>query len=219
MHISEGVLNTPTVVVTTIAAVGLIVYSAKGVKSEEIPKIALMTGVFFTGSLIHIPIGPASIHLLLSGIIGMILGRRTPISISLALILQLFLFQFGGLTSFGANVLNTSLPAMLMFWLVRPLISEKKSSQFICGVLAGSIAVVGTVLGVGISLVESNTQFGIGAFSTIHMLVYGHIPLMIIEGIFTGFVVQFIVSVRPQILAVLQNDKEEVKPLTINNNI
>lgn len=36
-----------------------------------------MTAAFFVASLIHVPIGPTSVHLLLNGLLGVVVGRRT----------------------------------------------------------------------------------------------------------------------------------------------
>ena len=94
MHILDGVLGTPVVVVTSVAAAGLVAWSVKGIKEKELPKIALMSSVFFVASMIHVNIGGSSVHLLMSGIIGLVLGRRTPFAIAVSLILQLLTIHF-----------------------------------------------------------------------------------------------------------------------------
>ena len=87
MHILDGVLSPPVVAVTSVAAAGLVAWSLKGTKEEDVPKIAVTSALFFVGSLVHVNVGASSVHLLLSGIIGLVLGRRTPLAISIALIL------------------------------------------------------------------------------------------------------------------------------------
>ena len=114
MHILDGVLGPPVVAATSVAAAGLVGWSLKDTKEKDIPQIALMSAVFFVGSLVHVNIGGSSVHLLLSGIIGLTLGRRTPVAVSIALILQLLILQFGGITSLGANIIDVSIPAMLI---------------------------------------------------------------------------------------------------------
>lgn len=200
MHISDGVLGTPVVAATSVAAAGLVAYSLKGTKEKEIPRIALMSAVFFVGSLVHINVGGSSVHLILSGIIGLVLGRRTPIAISIALLFQMLLFQFGGLSSYGANIIDVSVPAMIMAWLIKPILGKDSKRDFLGGFLAGSMSVALTIVFVSVMLIESNMRFGFGPFSSINGLMIGHIPIMLGEGIVTGFAVRMIMKTRPDII-------------------
>ena len=50
-------------------AVGL-----KKLKEDKIPQAAILSAAFFVASLIHVPIGPSSVHLILNGIVGLMLG-------------------------------------------------------------------------------------------------------------------------------------------------
>ena len=87
------------------------------VRDEEIPRIALMTAAFFVASLIHVPIGPTSVHLLLNGLLGVIVGRRAPLAVLLGLTLQAVLFGHGGFTTIGVNTCVMALPALGAAWL------------------------------------------------------------------------------------------------------
>jgi cobalt/nickel transport system permease protein len=204
MHISEGVLSAPMVAATSVAAVGLVAYSLKGIKEEDIPRISLMSAVFFVGSFIHVNVGGSSVHLLLTGIIAIILGRRTPIAISIALLLQALLFQYGGLTTYGANIINMSLTPMIIASLIRPLLGEGSKKDTALGAFAGFSSVVFCLLCVSLMLVESNIRYGFGAFSSVNMLIVGHIPVMLIEAVVTGIAVRMILKVRPEIIKVNQ---------------
>lgn len=205
MHISDGILSMPVVVGTSAAALGLVGFSLKGLEEKEIPKIALMSAAFFVGSFVHFNVGFSSVHLLLSGVIGFILGRRTPIAISVALILQLLILQFGGFTSLGANILNVSIPAMLLSYCLRPYLGKGHKHNFFLGAIAGGGTVLLTILLICLTLLESNARFGIGIFSTIDALVFAHVPVMVIEAIVTGFIVQMMMQTRPDVL----NKKKE----------
>lgn len=199
MHILDGVLSTPVIAITSAAAVGLVAWSLKGTKEDDVPKIALTSAVFFVGSLVHVNVGGSSVHLLLSGIIGLILGRRTPMAISLALILQLLILNFGGLTSLGANIIDVSIPSMLVGSLVRPYLGKNKAVNFAVGAAAGCLSVILTVIFVSIMLLESNLRFGFGPFSALTGLIVGHIPVMLIELVVTGFAVSIIAEARPEL--------------------
>ena len=200
MHILDGVLGPPVVAATSVAAAGLVGWSLKDTKEKDIPQIALMSAVFFVGSLVHVNIGGSSVHLLLSCIIGLTLGRRTPVAVSIALILQLLILQFGGITSLGANIIDVSIPAMLIAALVRPHMNRSRLGNAACGAAAGGLSVVLTVLFVSVMLIESNLRFGFGPFSAVTGLIVGHIPVIIIEAAVTGFAVSMIARIRPEIL-------------------
>ena len=87
------------------------------VRDEEIPRIALMTAAFFVASLIHVPVGPTSVHLLLNGLLGVIVGRRAPLAVLLGLTLQAVLLGHGGFTTIGVNTCVMALPALGAAWL------------------------------------------------------------------------------------------------------
>lgn len=75
-----------------------------------------MSAMFFIASFIHIPIGPTSIHLILSGLIGAFLGFNAGLAIFAALLLQALLFGYGGITVLGVNLLMIASPAVLGFY-------------------------------------------------------------------------------------------------------
>jgi cobalt/nickel transport system permease protein len=62
---------------------------------------------------IHVPVGVGSVHLILNGLIGLLLGWLAFPVIFVALILQALLFSFGGFAVLGANTLLLAAPAVL----------------------------------------------------------------------------------------------------------
>ena len=206
LHLADGVLSIPVVVATTTAAAGILAYSVKGLDEEEIPKISLMTGAFFVSSLISIPVGPTTIHPMLGGLLGLVLGKRTPLGIFIGLLLQAILFQHGGLTTLGANTLLFSLPALLIYAVFG---KRKRISMFLKGALAGGFSIIGGVgLLIGVLLL-TDQRFGEGFFSVVNMIVAGHIPLVIIEGILTGFAVSYLYKVKPGLFSYKINTGKE----------
>ena len=113
MHISEGILSAPVLVTGAALTATAVGYSLKKMEHKEVPRVAILSSVFFVASLIHVPVGPSSVHLILNGIIGVLLGWSTFPAILVALALQGVLFQFGGITTLGVNTFNMALPAII----------------------------------------------------------------------------------------------------------
>ena len=55
-----------------LAAAG-VAYALKKMDYDRIPQVAIMSSAFFVASLIHVPSGPASVHLVLNGLTGLVL--------------------------------------------------------------------------------------------------------------------------------------------------
>ncbi len=197
MHIADGVLSTPVIATTAVITVGTLVYAVKGMEEEEIPKTSLLAGLFFALSLISIPIGPSSIHPLFAGLLGVILRRRAPLALFVALLLQAVLFQHGGLTALGANTFMLSVPALLSAFMFERM---QKQKVFVRGAFVGGLAVLITVAILIILLMLTGRQFGEGTFSVINVLMVGHLPLVVIEAVVTGAALQLIAKARPELL-------------------
>ena len=67
---------------------------------------------FFVASLVHIRIGPTSVHLLLNGLAGVLLGLRAGPSIAVGLTLQAVLIGHGGFSALGVNICVMTIPAL-----------------------------------------------------------------------------------------------------------
>ncbi len=117
VHISDGVLTAPWWLGGYVAAAVLLALSAWRVRDEEIPRISLLTAAFFVVSLIHVRVGPTSVHLLMNGLIGIVLGPRAALAIFCGLFLQYCFVSHGGLQSLGVNTCVMTLPALLA-WLL-----------------------------------------------------------------------------------------------------
>ncbi|MCM8786075.1 MAG: cobalt transporter CbiM [Candidatus Omnitrophica bacterium] len=193
MHISEGVLSGKVLGVGALITIGGTFVGVKDLKFEDYPKVSLLTSAFFVASLIHIPIGPTSTHLVLNGLCGIILGWKSFPSILLALFLQAILFQFGGLTSLGVNTANMAIPAVISYYLFRPFL---KKNYFFSGFLSGFFSIFFSSLLVCFSLYFTEKHF-INLAKTIFI---AHFPVAIIEGFVTGFILSFLNKTKREII-------------------
>lgn len=121
VHISDGVLAWPWLAGGFALTALLLWLATWRLHEEEIPRVAILTAAFFVSSLIHVKAGPTSIHLLLSGLVGVVLGLRAGLAIFVGLLLQVFLMQHGGWLSLGVNTCVMTAPALLSFVLFQML--------------------------------------------------------------------------------------------------
>ncbi len=121
VHIADGVLTTEWWASGFVAAAVLAALGAWRIRDEEIPRVALLTAAFFVASSFHIRVGPTSVHLLLNGLIGVILGPRACLAIPIGLWLQYLLIQHGGSSTIGINSCVMAVPALLA-WLLFALL-------------------------------------------------------------------------------------------------
>jgi len=197
MHISEGVLSPQVLGLGALLGAGGVAVGLKKIDYEDIPVVAVLSSSFFVASLIHVPVGPSSVHLVLNGLIGVILGWRTFPSILVALSLQALLFQFGGFTVLGVNTFNMAVPALIAYALFnRPIRRGRGKMVFICGFLAGVTGIAGGAVLIALCLVTTGEAF----INVARLIIVSHIPVMIIEGVVTGFCVVFLKRVKPEIL-------------------
>lgn len=194
MHLADGVLSTPVIIATYGASIGSLAIGAKGIEDEDIPKISLMSATFFAASLISIPVPPTSVHPLLCGLIGIILGKRAALAFFPALLLQALLFKHGGITSLGANTIMLFIPAYISYLLYNKLPIKK---DLIRAGLVGAVSVIMTIIILIILLALTDQRFAQGDFSVVKIAIVGHLPILIGESIITGFAVQFIEKNKP----------------------
>ena len=200
MHISEGVLSASVLVSGAALGAAGTAIGLKKIDYDRIPEVAILSAAFFVASLVHVPIGPASVHLILNGLVGVFLGWVAFPAILVGLLLQVLLFKYGGLTSLGVNTVIMALPAAVCFHVFRSGIRSKNpatsmASSFLCGFGAIFLASLLAAL----SLAFTGEQF----LAVAKLIVIAHLPVMVIEGLVTVFCVKFLKRVKPEMLEVV----------------
>jgi cobalt/nickel transport system permease protein len=194
MHIVDGALSTPVLAAGAAAAVAGVALGLKKMEMEHIPQAGVMSAVFFVASLVHVPIGLSSVHLILNGLMGLALGWVAFPAILIALLLQAVFFGFGGITVLGVNTVNIALPAVAVYHLFGPAIrSAAPGASLILGSLAGAGAIALTTLLVALSLALSGEEF----LAAAQLTFFAHIPVMFVEGLLTGAAAVLINRVKP----------------------
>jgi cobalt/nickel transport system permease protein len=190
MHISEGVLSVPVLAVgwgTAAAGLGI---GLKKTKPEDLPRTALVSAVLFLVSLVHVPLGPSSIHLTMLGLAGLLLGWSAFPALFIALFLQGMLLQFGGLLSLGVNTTIMGTAALVGFSIGKLLPAKAKyPAAFIAGFLA---VMIGSVL-VVLALFASSMDLAL----TAKLIFAANLPLALVEGIISAVMVIFLSRMMP----------------------
>ena len=195
MHISEGVLSAPVLISgAALAATGVAV-GLRRLDHERLMSTAMLAAVFFVGSLVHVPVGLGSAHLILNGLLGMLLGWAAFPAIFTALLLQAVLFQYGGLTTLGVNTVIMAAPAVLCAALFSPLRAKSVYGRRVAAFCCGAFSVAGAGLLAALSLTFSEDGFWLSA----RLLFVAHIPIMLAEGLVTALAMGFMLKVRPEV--------------------
>jgi cobalt/nickel transport system permease protein len=199
MHISDGVLSAQVLIAGAAVAAGGTAVGLKKMDIDKVPRVAVLTAAFFISSLIHIPVGPSSVHLVLGGLMGLLLGWACFPAILIGLLLQSLLFQFGGITVLGVTTVNIGVPALLVYFLFHRLIKNNmKVMSLVSAALAGALAVLLSSILVAFTLVFSGEEF----ITIAKLVVVAHLPVMAIEGMVNVFVVILLKRVKPEVLEV-----------------
>lgn len=165
---------------------------------DRLVAVGILSAAFFVASLIHVPVGLSSAHLMLNGLVGVLLGWAAFPSILVALLLQALLFQFGGITVLGVNVFTMGFAAVISWYVFRaicylcPGMKGVRVAAFMGGALGVALAAVLTAL----ALAFTDEVFWLAA----RLLLLAHLPVMLVEGLVTMFTVSFIMRVRPELL-------------------
>lgn len=206
MHIMDGVVTNPLLIGATACSLGLVAYGLKRIQPDDVPKIALLAAAFFVASVIRVPIGPTAAHLMLTGLLGLVLGPAIFPALLAGLLLQTLIFGFGGISVIGLNLLNMSLPGYAAYLLFQPVLrsilsrgTESAGNQhrdlFLVGFGAGCFALLGSVIMVALSLVLSGQEF----IPVAKFMVIANAPVMIVEGLVVGVALRLLALIKPEL--------------------
>ena len=195
MHISEGVLSGGVLLTGWVFSGVGITIGLKKTNPEKIVRTALLSSAFFLASLVNVKVGVSSTHLSFIAPMGIILGWGIFPAIFTALILQAFLFQFGGLLVLGVNTFTMSYAGLITNLLFGKIIRESKNKYviFTASFLAGAFAVIFAVFGVSVFLWNTDRNF----LDASKIIFLAHIPLSVIEGFVTAFLISWLKKVSP----------------------
>jgi len=199
MHISEGVLPGWLLAAGWGLSVAGLVVGLKKMEHRKLPLVALLSSVFFVASLIHVPVGITSVHLILNGLVGVLLGWTAFPAIFVALLFQALFFQFGGITVLGVNTFNMAAGALVAYYLTRPLLRNPTRGKLIAaGVVSAFSAIFTSALLLSLELLACGSSFK----STAALAFIAHLPVAAAEAVINSLVLLFLYKNAPELLEV-----------------
>lgn len=196
MHIVDGALSNEVLIGGAVLAAGGIALGLKSLPAEKMPAAGVLSATFFVASLVHVPIGPSSVHLIMNGLAGLVLGWAAFPALFVALLLQAVFFGFGGLTVLGVNTVNIALPAVLVYYICRRgIASGSPTVAAIWGGIGGGLAIALTTGCVALSLALTGDEF----LAAAKLTFFAHIPIMVIEALITAAAIYLARKVKPEL--------------------
>ncbi|BAT71935.1 cobalt/nickel transport system permease [Thermosulfidibacter takaii ABI70S6] len=203
MHIPDGFLSVPVALSTLAVSGAAVVHSTKKVSNilgdKEVPLVGVMAACIFAAQMLNFPVaGGTSGHLIGGALVAIVLGPEVGVLVMTSVLLvQALIFQDGGITALGANILNMGVIASYLGYFAYKLGTLVIKNDFVCSFLAGWFSVFVAAVACSLELALSGTiplKVVLPAMAGVHALIG------IGEGLITAFAVAFIRSVKPEIL-------------------
>ncbi len=224
MHIPDGYLSPQTYVPLYAVFIASAAVAVKKIKEKIdkklIPFLGMAAAFSFLIMMFNIPIpGGTTGHAVGAAIIALLFGPWVAfIAVSVALIIQAFVFGDGGITAIGANCINMALIIPFVSWYVFKIISGKNVSitrnsiaAFIAGYVSLNTAALITAIEFGIQPLIASGKDGnplyapyplsvaVPAMLLEHLLLFG-----IIEGIVTFLIFRYFYKNNREIIGALK---------------
>jgi cobalt/nickel transport system permease protein len=193
-------------------------YSIKQVEKEDNEdksvKMGVLGAMIFASQMVNftIPGTGASGHIVGTVLLAALVGPFASfITIASILLVQAFIFADGGLLAYGCNVINMGFFGAFIAYplIMKPILKRSMNKKTIMiasiatSIIALQLGAAGVVFETSVSSISS---YSLSTFLLLMLPI--HLAIGLIEGIITGFVLQYLYSVRPSLIAI--NSKEEV---------
>ena len=220
IHLGEGSFPVWALVFWTLIGTGLlsaVAYRVRkgGIRTNQIALAGIGAAASFAIFQLNIPVW-GGIHMNLTGLVGILAGPLLGALIALVVNIFSAALGHGAVGLLGANVLVNATEAVVAYYLFKTLIGmdwdvfPASASAATVGLSAGAVlmGVIIVVSGVnGSALPRGDLAVAVGG------LVGLNLGVAVIEGILTGFIVQFLASVRPDLVGVEEQEvREEEMP-------
>ena len=199
MHIPDGYLSPPWVAATYAASLAYAAVAARRLSRlltpEAVTTVTVFAAAVFAAQMLNWPLpGGTSLHFVGGALAGIVLGPWLGfLAIALVVTVQALVFNDGGITTLGANILNMAVIDVVVgyavYRLALRLLGSSPRARMIAAFLAGwlGITAAGTAAGVEIGLSPS---FPYAVEVTVPVMAAWHAALGVIEGAITALVAE-----------------------------
>jgi cobalt/nickel transport system permease protein len=202
VHIPDGFFDLKTIVTTTALSGASLTYAVRrtkaALKNRQVPLMGVMAAFIFAAQMININVifvPGVSGHLIGAVLAAIVLGPwNASIIMTTVLFIQWLLFQDGGITALGGNVLNMAVLAPLAgyytYRLITGIISGpvgRRAATFIAAWLSVQV----TAAAAAVELAFSG-NIDIRLQTLLAGLLFYHVFIGLIEGVITAAVVAYL---------------------------
>ena len=207
LHIPDGFLNIPVLLLTWAIAIALIAMSLNRAQAEyqerAVPLMGVCAAFIFAAQMINFPIpGGTSGHLLGGTLAGALLGPWAGSLVMVAVfIVQAVVFQDGGLTVLGANIFNMGLIGTFCGYYLYRTIRNAIGRDTLQGVVVGAAVAAWTSVVVASIIVAIQLAWSGTVPLTVALVAMAswHVIIGIGEALITVIALSFIWRTRPDL--------------------
>jgi cobalt/nickel transport system permease protein len=216
IHLGEGSFPVAALIVWTLVGTGLvggILYRIRkgGIQTHQIALGGIGAAASFAIFQLNIPIW-GGIHMNLTGLVGILAGPLLGALIALVVNIFSAAMGHGAVGLIGANTLVNASEAIVAYYAFRSLmrmdwdIFPSSAAAATLGLSAGAL-LMGAIIVVsgvnGSALPRADLTIAVAGLVGLNMGV------AVVEGVLTGFIVQFLASVRPDLLGLVPGETDQ----------
>jgi cobalt/nickel transport system permease protein len=206
VHIPDGVLDPVTCLGTAALSAGAVGLALRRVRRDlperVVPLMGVVAACVFAAQMLNFPIpGGTSGHILGSVLAAVLLGPWAGVLVmAVVLSVQCVLFQDGGLTALGANVLNVAVAGPLAGYAIYDLLRRQVGG--LRGTIAGAVIAAWfvTLAAATLCAIELSLSGRFPLMPTLGVMLLVHSVIGIGEALVTGLALGFVLRVRPDLV-------------------
>jgi len=218
VHIPDGFLSAPVAAATWTGGAVSLAWALRAERAEPgpapAPTLGALAAFVFAGQLVNVPLVPGTSGHLVGGTLAAAIAGpwRGLLTMAAVLAVQALLFQDGGITAFGANLIAMGGAGALCGFAASALVARFVPG--VRGLVAGPVvgAFVATLIGaafVALALAASGLY---PARVVLPVMLSVHVPIALVEAALTGAILATVVRWRPDVVRGLQAGRSGVAP-------
>lgn len=207
IHLGEGAFPLWALVVWTglgAALIGAVLYRVRtnGIESRQVALAGIGAAASFAIFQLNIPV-LGGIHMNLTGLVGILAGPALGALIAVVVNVFSAALGHGAVGLLGANTLVNATEAIVAYYAFRWLLRQDWEA-FTASATAATVGLAVGALSMGMIIVISGVNGSALARADLALAVAAivgvNLGVAVIEGLLTGFIVQFLASIRPDLV-------------------